>query len=76
MLKENPVELEQVHAGLDKSIGMYVVLKLKRAWGKSQPRLNWVSPSSDRRANAQNVSASLLPYDGATYFINWFDYPY
>ena len=29
-----------------------------------------------RRANAQNISTSFLPYGGITYFINSFDYPY
>ena len=33
-----------------------------------------ISPSSERRANARNVSTSLLPYGGITYFINSFDY--
>ena len=28
-----------------------------------------------RRANARNVSTSLLPYGGITYFINSVDYP-
>ena len=32
-----------------------------------------VSPSSERRANARNVSTSHLPYGGITYLINWFD---
>ena len=34
-----------------------------------------VSPSSERRANARNVSTSSLPYGGITYLINSFDYP-
>ena len=38
-------------------------------------RSNYNSPSLRRRANARNVSTSLLPYDGITYLINSFDYP-
>ena len=34
-----------------------------------------LSVSLQRRANARNVSTSLLTYGGITYFINSFDYP-
>ena len=32
-------------------------------------------PFAPTMANARNVSTSLLPYGGITYFINSFDYP-
>ena len=35
---------------------------------------NTVSPLLERRANARNVSTSLLPYSGLTYLINSLDY--
>ena len=40
--------------------------------------VNFQCPASNslrRRANARNVSTSLLPYGGITYLINSFDYP-